>query len=55
MNNAWKNLFSPRRAERELDREVLDHLERQVSENIRRGMNPDEARRAAQLSLGGVE
>jgi len=55
MNNAWKNLFSPRRAEQELDREMLDHLERQTNENIRRGMSAAEARRAAKLSLGGVE
>lgn len=55
MNNAWKNLFRPRRAEQELDREMADHLERQTNENIRRGMTPNEARRAAQMSLGGVE
>jgi hypothetical protein len=55
MNNTWKNLFSPRRAEQELDREMLDHLDRQTNENIRKGMTPEAARRTARLSLGGVE
>ena len=55
MNNIWKNLFTPRRAERELDAELRDHLERQVTENIHRGMSPEEARRSATLRIGGVE
>ena len=55
MNNAWKNLFRPRKAEAELDAEMRDHLERQTSENLRRGMTSETARRQALLSLGGVE
>jgi putative ABC transport system permease protein len=55
MNNAWKNLFRPRKAENELDAEMRDHLERQIAENLRRGMTPEQARRQALLSLGGVE
>ena len=55
MNPAWKRFFSPRRNEQERDPVMADHLERQVNENIRRGMSPDEARRSARLSLGGVE
>ncbi len=55
MNNSWKNFFLPRRAERELDAEMRDHLDRQIAENVRRGMTPDEARRQAMISLGGIE
>ncbi len=55
MNRPWKNLLNPNRAEKELDIEMRDHMERQIAENLRRGMTPDEARRSARLSLGGVE
>ena len=55
MNNTWKNLFRPRKAETELNAEMRDHLERQINENLRRGMTPEIARRQALLSLGGVE
>ena len=44
-----------RRRERELDEELQSHLEMHVEDNIRRGMTPEEARRAAVLKLGGVE
>ncbi|HKQ74105.1 MAG TPA: ABC transporter permease [Blastocatellia bacterium] len=42
-------------AERELDEELLDHIERQTEQNTRLGMNPDEARVAARKAFGGVE
>ena len=41
--------------EREMDRELRIHLEMETEENIRRGMNEEEARRAALRSFGGVE
>lgn len=41
--------------EREMDAELRYHIERQTEENVRRGMSLDEARRAARLSVGGVE
>jgi putative ABC transport system permease protein len=41
--------------EQELDEELRYHLERQTEQNVRLGMNPDEARRAALRSFGGVE
>lgn len=46
-----------RRAEmdRELDDEVRFHLEREVEENIRRGMTPEEARRVTMVNFGGIE
>jgi putative ABC transport system permease protein len=43
------------RMERELNTELRFHLERETEENIRRGMNPVDARQAALRSFGGVE
>ncbi|HEV7703240.1 MAG TPA: ABC transporter permease [Gemmatimonadaceae bacterium] len=42
------------RAEDELREELASHVEMQTAENIRRGMNPDDARREALLASGGV-
>ena len=50
-----RNLFLSRRAEVDLDREVHSHLEMLAEENLRAGMSPEEARRAARIELGGVE
>src|SRR5262247_608442 len=41
--------------ERELDEELRYHIERQTEQNIRLGMNLEEARYAARKSFGGVE
>src|SRR4029077_6551178 len=46
-------LFRRDRLERELDDEVQFHLEMQADDNVRAGMDPDEARRAARRSFGG--
>ena len=43
------------RGERELDEELRYHIERQTEQNIRLGMSPEEARRAARKAFGGVE
>jgi predicted permease len=48
-------LFQRQRLERELDAEVSFHLEQQVKDLIAEGMAPEEARRQARLSFGGVE
>ncbi len=48
-------LFLKSRLEEELDDEVRFHLEREIEENIARGMSPEEARMAALRSFGGVE
>jgi hypothetical protein len=45
-------LFSRSRAAAELDRELSDHLDRQIAENVARGMNPDDARGAALRTFG---
>src|SRR5581483_9687449 len=41
--------------ERELDSELRFHLEHLTEENIRRGMEPQQARLAARRSIGGME
>ncbi|HEV2668237.1 MAG TPA: ABC transporter permease, partial [Blastocatellia bacterium] len=41
--------------ERELDEELRYHIEQQAEQNIRLGMNPEEARYAARKAFGGVE
>lgn len=48
-------LVFPSRLEREMEREIQFHLERETEENLRRGMSPGEAHRRALISFGGVE
>lgn len=50
-----RGLFGHKRLERELDDEVRFHLEMQIEDNLKAGMNPAEARYAALRSLGGIE
>src|SRR5579864_7513284 len=49
------SFFAKSRQERELDAELRTHLELLERENIRRGMQPEEARYAARREFGGVE
>jgi hypothetical protein len=42
-------------AERDLSEEIESHLRLHTDDNLRAGMSPEEARRAAILRLGGVE
>lgn len=46
--------FSLRRVEEDFARELDSHLEMLMEENLRRGMPPEEARRAARVRLGGM-
>src|SRR5215475_9199434 len=48
-------LFLRPKMERELQEELRFHLEREIEENIARGMSPEEAHFAALRSFGGVE
>jgi predicted permease len=50
-----RNLFSSQRVEVDLDQEVHSHLQLLIDENIRAGMLPNEAERAARIDLGGIE
>ncbi len=46
--------FTRRHLDRELEDELASHLEFAIEENLERGMTPEEARRAALASLGGM-
>jgi predicted permease len=48
-------LFANSKVEAELAKEIGAHLELLEEEYLRRGMTPDEARRAARIAYGGVE
>ena len=48
-------LFRKSELERELDCELRFHLEKEIEQNVARGMNQEEARWAALRSFGGVE
>jgi predicted permease len=52
MRMLFRMLFSRARAQRELEAELHEHLERQVSENIAVGMSPSDARAAALRTFG---
>ena len=48
-------LLAARRLERELEREVIAHLELAERDGIAAGLSPEEARRAARRSFGNVD
>ena len=50
----WRNLVHGRRVERELDDELRSTLDMLVAAKLRQGMQPDDARRAAAIELGGL-
>src|SRR5262245_20026902 len=50
-----RSLLRRTQVERELDEELRYHIEQQTEQNIRLGMNPEEARYAARKAFGGVE
>ena len=50
-----RSLFRWSQADRELDDELRDHLERKTEEYVAQGMTQKEAYRRARLDLGGIE
>jgi predicted permease len=50
----FRTLFRRSAAERDLQRELQYHLDRDTEANLRAGLTPDEARQAAQRSFGGI-
>lgn len=50
-----RSLFRRKQVEQELDEELRYHLDRQVEDNIAKGMAPDQARFAALRVIGGIE
>ncbi len=58
LRRAWQRIvgmFTSGRREREMAAEMEGHIDMQTEDNIRLGMSPEEARRAARLKFGGVE
>jgi len=54
--NGWLGrLFHKRRTEKRLDAELRFHLEQKVQDYVAAGFSPEEARRHANLALGGLE
>ena len=51
----WRRLILGDQLESHLDAELRDHIERHVADHMRAGMNETEARRRAQIALGGLE
>ena len=51
----WRALFRRDELERDLDAELRLHLERETAQNLRSGMNQEEARYAALRAFGGLE
>ena len=51
----WQRLWRRDRLETELDAELRDHVERQVSADMRHGLSETEARRRARLRFGGFD
>ncbi|HKD81880.1 MAG TPA: ABC transporter permease [Candidatus Angelobacter sp.] len=61
MKKLWRlwaritGLFSKGERERDMAQEFESHLQMHVEDNIRAGMTPEEARRAAMIKFGGME
>src|SRR5437867_3203200 len=51
----WRRLFNRARLETDLERELRDHLERQVIDYMRDGVPEGDARRRARLAFGGLD
>src|SRR5215469_8184396 len=51
---AVRSLFRRPQVDRELDEEFQYHLERQIEENLHRGVAPEEARYAAMREMGAI-
>src|SRR5215472_5423932 len=49
-----RSFFHPNQSDQEMREELREHFERQISENVAKGMSPQEARRSATLAMGGV-
>ena len=50
-----RSLFTRSAVEREFDDEIRDHLDRDIADRMKRGVNAREARRQAIADLGGVD
>jgi len=50
-----QRLLNKALAEKELDKELLFHIDQQIADYVAAGMCPEEARRRARLRFGGIE
>jgi putative ABC transport system permease protein len=50
----FSELFRKRERDQEIADELASHVQMHIEDNLRRGMNPQEARREALMKLGGV-
>src|SRR4029077_9190352 len=50
-----RGLFRKEQLDRDMSDELAAHLEMHIADNVRAGMSPEEARRAALMLLGGME
>jgi hypothetical protein len=55
LSSLWRNLFRKTQAEQGLKEEVDAYLDMLIEKKIEQGINPTEARRQAQIEMGGVE
>ena len=55
MKYFFRNILASHRNDRDLDDEVHSYVDLLADEKMRAGMNPEQARRAARIELGGVE
>src|SRR5262245_1614020 len=55
LSSLWRNLFHKSRVEQELTEELDAYLEMLIEQKIEEGLNPEEARRAALIEVGGKE
>jgi predicted permease len=55
LSSLWRNLFHKARKEQELTEEIDAYLELLIEQKIEEGLDPEDARRAALIELGGRE
>ena len=55
LKRRWRALFRKEELEQELDDELRYHLEREAEQNVRNGMNPDDAHYSALKSFNAIE
>jgi putative ABC transport system permease protein len=55
IRESFRAAFARARVESEMEKEMRLHVEMETEQNMRRGMAPDDARRAALVAFGGIE
>ncbi len=51
----WRNIFKRRQVEQDLNDELMSYAEEVIQRHLGAGMNPDAAREAARLEVGGMD